>query len=231
MGAANPGDHGLRSHGWRESQSVARPSDRSAADTSFAGTVAGTRRESRIRLWLQLLDRTYTGHRIWSLLDPPDPQRVTRLADIHIRRQILEATLKRLGAKSDLPPEGSDWVFDQRLAESRWEDPLYLMMAAVVTSQPGGLPEALSIARTDLAFRPADRELDRIQKSLPAGEPAEAGELLTRLAAPVSSLRGARWSELISSPWRKRKAKRWVWNSQRCAGGCQSYCGCPESSG
>ena len=148
--------------------------------------------------WLRLLlDHTSTGHRIASLLDPPAPQRVTPLADVQLRRQILEATLKRLGAKADLPPRGSDWLFDQRLAEPRWEDPLYLMIAALVARQSGGLPQALSLTRTDLAFRLADRELDRVRKFLPSGAPAEAAQLLTHLAGIVTACRSLEPADLV----------------------------------
>jgi hypothetical protein len=57
--------------------------------------------------WLRLLfDHTDTGHRIASLLHPPELQRVSPLADIELRRQILDATLKKLGAKSELPQPG-----------------------------------------------------------------------------------------------------------------------------
>jgi hypothetical protein len=83
--------------------------------------------------WLgRVLDHTSTGRRIASLFDPPEPLRVTPLADVELRRQILAATLNRLGAQSELPPTGKDPLFDQRLVEPRWQDPLYLMMAAAV---------------------------------------------------------------------------------------------------
>jgi len=160
--------------------------------------------------WLRrLLDHTSAGHRIASLLDPPLPQRVTPLADVQARRQILEATLKKLGAKPDLPPPGSDWDFDRRLAESRWEDPLYLMMAAVVARQPGGLPGALSLARTDLAFRLADRELDRVRKFLSPGEPAEAAQLLTHLAGIVTACRSLERADLIAIAKEESGALGW----------------------
>jgi tetratricopeptide (TPR) repeat protein len=149
--------------------------------------------------WLRLLlDRTSTGHRIASLLDPPTPQRVTPLADLAVRRQILESTLLKLGAKPALPPPGSDRLFDRHLAESRWEDPLYLMMAAVVARQPGSLPQALSLTRTDLAFRLADRELDRVRKFLPPGAPTEAAQLLTHLAGIVTASRSLEPADLVA---------------------------------
>ena len=148
--------------------------------------------------WLrELLDHTSSGHRIAALMDPPAPQRVTPLNDIHLRRQILEATLRKASAKFDLPPVGKDRVFDDRLAESRWQDPLYLMMAALVAVRSGGLPEALSLARTDLALDLADRELDRIRKFLPVGAPANSARLLTRLAAIVTACRSLEPADLL----------------------------------
>ena len=148
--------------------------------------------------WLrELLDRTSTGHRIASLMDPPAPQRVTPLDEIELRRRILEATLRRAGANSELPPPGRDPLFDNRLAESRWQDPLYLMMAALVSVRPGGLPEALSLTRADLALHLADREIGRIGRFLPSGAPEESAQLLTCLAAIVTACRSLEPSELL----------------------------------
>jgi tetratricopeptide (TPR) repeat protein len=148
--------------------------------------------------WLRLLlDHTSTGHRIASLLDPPTPQRISPLADVQVRRQILEATLKKLGMKWELPPPGRDSLFDQRLAEPRWQDPLYLMMAALAARQFGGLPQALSLTRIDLAFRLGDRELDRIGKFLPAGAPPESARLLKHLAGIITACRTLERADLL----------------------------------
>jgi hypothetical protein len=147
--------------------------------------------------WLRhIFDSTSTGHRIRSLFDPPAPQRVTPLAGLQLRRQVLEATLKKLGAPSELPAPETDPHFDRRLAESRWEDPLYLMMAALVAHQSGGLPQALSLTRTGLAFRLADREIDRIRKFLPPGAQPESAELLIHLAGIVTACRSSRTDAL-----------------------------------
>jgi tetratricopeptide (TPR) repeat protein len=150
--------------------------------------------------WLRLLlDNMSTGHLIASRLDPPEPQRVTPLADPQLRREILANTLGKLGIESELPPPGSDLLFEKRLAEPRWEDPLYLMMAALVARQSGGLPQALSFARTDLAFRLADREIDRIGKFLPPGTPGETAQLLTRLAGIVTACKSMERSDLAAA--------------------------------
>ncbi len=149
--------------------------------------------------WLRfLLDRTSTGRRIASLFDPPAPERITPLTGIELRRQILEAMLKRIGAKCELPPVGQDPLFDQHLAEPRWEDPLYLMMAALIARQPGSLLQALSLSRADIAFYLADRELDRIGKFLPTGAQPELAELLTRLAGIVTACRSLEKQDLVT---------------------------------
>jgi len=149
--------------------------------------------------WLRLLlDRTSTGDRIAALLDPSSPRRVTPLTGVGLRRQILDASLKRLGARSTLPAPGTDNTFEQRLAESRWQEPLYLMMAALVAHQSGGLPEALSLSHTELAFRLADHELGRIRKFLPAGAPDESADLLVRLAGIVTACRSLERNDLIA---------------------------------
>lgn len=128
--------------------------------------------------WLgRVLDHTSTGRRIASLFDPPEPLRVTPLADVELRRQILAATLNRLGAQSELPPTGKDPLFDQRLVEPRWQDPLYLMMAAAVARGAGRLVQTLSLSRADLAFHMADRELDRIRKISADGRAIGVGRL------------------------------------------------------
>ncbi|MSV29026.1 MAG: hypothetical protein EXQ52_09820 [Bryobacterales bacterium] len=87
--------------------------------------------------------------------------------------------------------------FDNRLAESRWQGPLYRMMAALVSVQPGGLPEALSLTRADLALHLADREIGRIGRFLPSAAPEESAQLLTRLAAIVTACRSLEPSELL----------------------------------
>ncbi|MEZ5356570.1 MAG: hypothetical protein R2762_28375 [Bryobacteraceae bacterium] len=146
--------------------------------------------------WLsRLADQSYEGGRIAALMDPPDPQRITPIEDAALRRGILSATLARLAAPNALPPPGEDPIFDRRLAEPRWQDPLYLMMAALVAREPGKLPEALSLSRADLAFRLADRELARIRRFAGPAAQDSAG-LLTHLAGLVTACRTLEQSEL-----------------------------------
>ena len=148
--------------------------------------------------WLRLiLDQTSTGRRIASRLDPPEPKRVTPIDDQELRRQILEATLRKIGVSAQLP-SGPDPFFNRRLAQDLWRDPLYLMMAALVAGRPGAMPHALSLTRADLAFRLADRELDRIARFVPAGAAPEAAQLLTRLAALVTACRSLERADLVS---------------------------------
>jgi len=148
--------------------------------------------------WLGLLlDHTSTGHRIASLLDPPTPYPLAPLNDVQLRRQVLQNTLQLLGGKWELPPPGRNRLFDRRLGEPRWQYPLYLMMAALVARKPGGLPQALSLARTDLAFRLADRELSRIRKFLPPGVPTESARLLVHLAGIITACRSVERSDLV----------------------------------
>jgi len=149
--------------------------------------------------WLNfLLDRMHTGTLIASRLEPPLPVRITPLVTVDLRRQVLERTLQALGTKSALPAPGQDPLFELRLAESLWQDPLYLMMAALVARQTGGLAQALALRRTDLAFRLADRELDRIARFMPADAAPESSQLLVRLAAIVTACRSLEFLELIA---------------------------------
>ena len=142
------------------------------------------------KLRVLLLEREAHGESGWfqqlkSFIDPPEPKRVAPIDDLAHRAAILEATLALLGVSTPTRDR-------ERLADERWRDPLYLMMAALVARQ-SGLPDALSLSRTDLAERLAGREAKRLSQF---SEPA-LRQLLLRLAAMVTACRSLTFVELV----------------------------------
>ena len=120
--------------------------------------------------WLRSLkDDSWSGKGVENLFDPFEPLPLQALAD-QPRRQVLAAML-RLAAEflkkpaPAIPPPGLDPIFEHSLTQPVWGEPLYLMMAALVAAE-ARLPliEVLALARTDLAFRLADRELARLRR-------------------------------------------------------------------
>ena len=102
------------------------------------------------------------------------------------RRTVLASTFaacrKHLGApETAVPPEGKNSVFDRRLADPTWSDPLFLMMAAVVSvvDQDSPLPQALALSRPRLAKRFATRERGRLER-LAGGKPESAEHRATK---------------------------------------------------
>ena len=142
------------------------------------------------KLRVLLLEREAHGESGWfqqlkDFIEPPEPKRVSPIDDLAHRAAILEATLALLGVSAPTRDH-------ERLADERWRDPLYLMMAALVAKQ-SGLPDALSLSRTDLAERLAEREAKRLsQFAEPALRP-----LLLRLAALVTACRSLTFAELV----------------------------------
>ena len=154
--------------------------------------------------WLRsLLDRSWSGGGVEDLFDPLEPIRLRTLDAAADRRSVLSRLLQaaagflKLAAPRVPPPGESPW-FDKRLAEPTWEDPLYLMMAALASVR-SGVVDALTLTRTDLALRLADRELDRLSKFLP--EPAMPRQpycrLLQHMAAYVTACGGLSPADLL----------------------------------
>ena len=143
------------------------------------------------------------GHQVVHLFEPPEPVRLNRLETAGMRRQVLSETL-RTAAENDerpvplLPSPGTDPEFDQQLLSSKWNEPLYLMMAALVASVANGdestnsiaassLRYALELGRTDLAVKVARHESKRLGYF--AGNEDNPSRLLRHMAA-VATLQG-----------------------------------------
>lgn len=136
-----------------------------------------------------LADGTWLGGAVRELFSPAQPRRVMPLDQAVQRREVLSAGLRVARELSNtdktnvsLPEPGVDAWFDQRLADSQWADPLLLLMAAVIAASDG-LNRALKLSRLDLAKRLAERERDRVKKSV---EDRSAKDLLAHLYACVT---------------------------------------------
>ncbi len=101
------------------------------------------------------------------LLDPPEPVTVPPLSAVTERVAVLNGLLAQLHATNGGPrlavQEDSPDIAGQ-LAQREWSgDPLYLLMAAMVMHMTGNI-QALSLSRTDLADKLANRELQRLDR-------------------------------------------------------------------
>ena len=137
--------------------------------------------------WLGLiLARGYSAAAVRALLDPPEPVRLEAVAEAADRRSVLRATVEagaehRRMPAPPVPPAGKDALFDRRIEEPRWGDPLTLMMAAL-TALDTGRVAALALDRRDMAFRLAERERARVERF---GQGAPPG-LMAHMAAYVT---------------------------------------------
>ncbi|MCP4007233.1 MAG: tetratricopeptide repeat protein [bacterium] len=165
---------------------------------------------SRPKLRLLLLDRYASEHSGWfsdllndysaiaggpvsACFDPPVPVPVTELDTTEVRLEMFRDTmnaLARLRRKplAPLSQEERDAI-EANLVAERWEDPLYLMMAALVASDGSGFGRALGLGRTDLAHEVARREARRISSFVQSAPGDDKGKLLCHLAA-VATMRG-----------------------------------------
>ncbi|WP_034644234.1 hypothetical protein, partial [Desulfovibrio inopinatus] len=99
-----------------------------------------------------------------ALLDTA-PIRLPGLNDITAQRAILQAMLDRLRSTVSLPAD--DDTLKTILHKTDWTAaPLYLMMAAMVMHEQGGLHHILSLRRTDLAMKIAEHERKRFTHGL-----------------------------------------------------------------
>src|ERR1035441_1146182 len=79
---------------------------------------------------------------------------------------MLAAAGKLTGRKPPaLPASGANPRFDRQLAEAAWEDPLYLMMAALLSLE-SDLVEVLDLPRTELAIQLVDHEVKRFTEGV-----------------------------------------------------------------
>ena len=125
-----------------------------------------------------------------SLVDGVEPFALPSLTDVDDRRRLmaeamaLAATLKPDAPAPRLPEPGADPAFDQALSAGRIDnEPLYLMMAAIVAVDRGA-PAALTLSRTQLAETIARHEMARLEK-IAKGHGIDP-DLFTHMAACVT---------------------------------------------
>ena len=114
--------------------------------------------------WADLFGRADgEGRAVRRLLDGEGPVELPEIATPERRPEILAATLARAGSDLVPPQAGLNSDFDRKLAELTWGgEPLFLMMAAL-TAARANFEHVLALARDDLAFEIAERELTRIE--------------------------------------------------------------------
>lgn len=136
-----------------------------------------------------LADSTWHGRAVRDLFSPSEPRQITPLNGIATRRELLISALNVIASLSQepvaaLPEFGEDALFEQRLSDEQWANPLLLLMAAI-TAASNGIDAALHLSRPDLAKLLASRERDRI-KHLAGDRDRTAKDLLAHLYACVT---------------------------------------------
>src|SRR6266702_4255297 len=117
--------------------------------------------------WIQFL--CLGGHSeggVPELFDPLEPKRLNRLNTKEDRRIVLTRMLEAAASlarckRPQLPAPGRNPRFDQQLENAVWEDPLYLMMAALLSLR-SDLVEVLELPRTELALQLVKHEIKRL---------------------------------------------------------------------
>ena len=138
--------------------------------------------------WLQFLTRSgQSDARLPELFDPLEPKRLDPLQTPEQRRKVLAEMLAAVGKltgrrPSALPPPGVNDRLDRQLAEPLWEDPLYLMMAALL-SPDSELVEVLDLPRTELASQLVKHEVNRLTEGVTPPSPRRLLEHTAALAA------------------------------------------------
>ena len=150
--------------------------------------------------YANLLSGDSQTENVLDLFDPWEPTQIRPIAESTFRREILSSTLTKAAAIRSapvppLPAPSADPVFDQRLADPQWADPLMLMMAAL-TALETGVPTALSLSRPEVARRLAKREAARIRHFAPHND--DAAHFLVHLAACVTLCGGLNQSQALA---------------------------------
>ena len=141
--------------------------------------------------WLQSLARGgQSDARLPELFDPLEPKRLDPLQTLEHRRQVLAEMLAAAGKAAGkrpptLPALGANPRLDRQLGEPVWEDPLYLMMAALLSLE-SDLVEVLDLPRTELASQLVDHEVNRLTE----GFASVSGQRLLEHTAALSGLCG-----------------------------------------
>ncbi len=117
--------------------------------------------------WLQFLCfGGYSEGGVRELFDPLEPTRLDRLDTADKRRAVLAKMLEVAAPlvyckPPKLPPVGHNAHFDKQLDNAVWDDPLYLMMAALLSLR-SNLVEVLELPRTELAMQLVNHEIKRL---------------------------------------------------------------------
>jgi tetratricopeptide (TPR) repeat protein len=137
--------------------------------------------------WLQFLcSGGFAEANVQDLFDPPEPKSLEPLDTLEKRRAVLGGMLAEAAKLASCPPPklpapGQNAVFDQQLKNDEWADPLYLMMAALLSLR-SDLVTVLRLPRTRLALELAKHEIRRLIK----GVPHDAERLPVHLTAFVA---------------------------------------------
>ncbi len=146
------------------------------------------------RGWLQFVQESGDSEPVRELFCPLEPQMLMPISSVADRRTILQKMLDALGAygqKVGKPvrvpqlPQDNPSV-NRQLADSKWNDPLYLMMAGLLAID-GDIVRILALPRRAIAEQTVHHEIKRI-KEFGSGDPAMEEQLLH--LASVSTLRG-----------------------------------------
>ena len=140
------------------------------------------REASTLTGWLAEVQTGNWSNPVKTLFDPLEPVPLAPLSQVAQRRQLLQLMLDRLEAQ--MSP--SDLELDQCLTHSRWADPLYLLMAAMLARQ-GDILRVLNLPPRAIAEGVAEHERSRIAQF--AGGDDNSQKLLLHLAA-IATLRG-----------------------------------------
>jgi len=102
---------------------------------------------------------------VQALLDPPTgPYVLQPLAGLEARRAVLNAILAKVGSPVQPPEPGVAPDFDRQLDEVSWGgEPLFLLMAGLLAAR-AGFGAVLALPATELGFRIARHEIERIEK-------------------------------------------------------------------
>jgi len=156
--------------------------------------------------------RQSIGDRVRAFFDPPEPISLQKLESAAHRRQVFQAMLdvaaKHLRVKPPpLPPPKADPIVDRQLEAKDWEDPLYLMMAALMASHYQDIVKVLGLSRTDLARELAGREIQRIERF--ASDASVAAKRLLRVLAAYATLgRGLTHAKAVEAAEQEGQVRR-----------------------
>ena len=146
------------------------------------------------RGWLHFVQESGNSQPVRDLFHPRAPEPLSPISHINDRRIILQEMLDALAkcvsstgkqvTVPQLPTE--DAAFKKQLSDSKWADPLYLMMAALLALD-GDIVQVLALPKRAIAEGTLEHETERLRKF--GNDDPDLQEQISHLAA-VSTLRG-----------------------------------------